>query len=97
MSMESECPAETYFYLCQQFIHLNIQHPLLQKDLVSQLTNYVHNFPQDLGILYHMWIKSYPINKTDIFQIKLSGKEKDEMGRSTCPTKQIYFWSPAPL
>lgn len=91
---EMECSMESYFYLCQQFIHYNIKDDILKKNLIFQLTNYVNDFPQDLGILYNIWVKTYPIEKTDIFDIKVISKKKNEMDNTTSsPTKkQIHFW-----
>ena len=87
-TMERECSAETYLYLCQQFIHFNIKNDIQKRDLLSQLKNYAYDFPQDLRILYDMWIKAYPVDKTDIFQIKPIPKKKNDTH-----TKQIYFWN----
>ena len=55
-----------YFFLCQQFIHMNIQDPELAKILIAQLKNYMDVCPQDLRILYIMWIDHQPISQNDI-------------------------------
>lgn len=103
-NMEEKCPPDTYFYLCQQFIHYNIKDKHLQKILIDQLKNYVFDFPQDLEFLYCMWIKAYPIDETDIFEIKSptkkSRRHRNEMDSQISteterPKEQVQFWKPS--
>jgi len=61
---------ERYFYLCQQFIFLNITDEFTQKILLDQLLNYYETCPQDLETLYLIWINYQDISRKDLFDLK---------------------------
>lgn len=67
---------ERYFYLCQQFIFLNITDTFTQKILLDQLLNYYETCPKDLETLYLIWIHHQDISRKDFFDLKKISSSK---------------------
>lgn len=61
---------ERYFSLCQQFIYFNIKDVFVKNMLIQQLVNYYEDFPDDLEVLFLMWIRNQPVVITNLLDLK---------------------------
>jgi hypothetical protein len=85
---------ERYFYLCQQFIFLNITDEFTQKILLDQLLNYYETCPQDLETLYLIWIHYQDISRKDFFHLKKKFSYDDTVAyeeKNSSSNKCVFF------